>query len=89
MSLCGHSAWLAMSGLWARPFLIGTLCRYQYQYQYLVFDDLYPSPCREHPCHMSWLQVRIIQGSMWDLWPPPCKDNPQVWVPAVLDANSL
>ncbi|KAK0452386.1 hypothetical protein EV421DRAFT_1768672 [Armillaria borealis] len=28
MNLRGHSAWFAMSGrLWARPFLIGTLCR--------------------------------------------------------------
>ncbi|PBK68665.1 hypothetical protein ARMSODRAFT_954487 [Armillaria solidipes] len=27
MSLRGHSTWFAMSGLWARPFLIGTLCR--------------------------------------------------------------
>ncbi len=28
MSLHGHSTWLAMSGLWTRPFLIGTLRRY-------------------------------------------------------------
>ncbi len=27
-SLWGHGAWLAMSGLWTRPFLIGTWRRY-------------------------------------------------------------
>ncbi|PBK64957.1 hypothetical protein ARMSODRAFT_448752 [Armillaria solidipes] len=36
MTLRGHGAWHAMLGLWTRPFLIGTLCRYQHQHQHHV-----------------------------------------------------
>ncbi|PBK90773.1 hypothetical protein ARMGADRAFT_292426 [Armillaria gallica] len=67
-SLRGHSTWLAMLGLWTRPFLIGTLCRYTHHTTCRTFlrriMDYHISSLRvaqrHHQCTEIWLTCQIM-----------------------------
>ncbi|KAK0225149.1 hypothetical protein EDD85DRAFT_940714 [Armillaria nabsnona] len=62
MSLHGHSTWLAMSGLWTRPFLIGTLRRYTHHHTFTTKDSVTVKPGKDETSLRGTL-VAALSGS--------------------------